>query len=185
MITHIRPWEIFRHLGKKSHDIHLTIPAHRGTESLTIMSIETILLVAMARIVEAKSILEVGTSLGYTALHLAMNTDAEIHTIDRDKKTHAFKGTFWESWINFINDDVSLVSPFPCDMVFCDCNYSPELTLKCTELAFACSPKVVAWHDYGNPEAPHQKETLGALAETMDIYHIEDTWVCCWLRGGL
>ena len=183
MMHHIRPWQLFRHLDDLDHSVQLMIPAYRGTQSLTIKSIETILLVAAARIVNAKSILEIGTSMGYTALHLAMNLSADIYTIDRERKPHAFAGTDCASRIKFIQSDVIAVDPFPVDMAFCDCNYSPALTLKCTDLAMACQPRVVAWHDYGNPESPLQKETLESLP--LDIYHVEDTWLVFWFAEGL
>ena len=186
MMHHVRPWEIFKKIEGKEHDVLLTIPSVRGTESLTIMSIETILLVAMARIVDAKKILEIGTSMGHTSLHLAMNTDADIWTIDMLRKPCVFEGTVWERKIRRITEDVLDVRSFDVDMVFCDCNYSKELTMGSTEFAFECQPKVVAWHDYGNEkDAPHQKETLDRVAEYQDIYHIEDTWLCCWFREGL
>lgn len=185
MIHHVRPWEIFKHLEGKDRHMHLVIPSVRGTESLTIMAVETQLLIAMARIVNVKSFLEIGTSMGYTALHLAMNTTAKVSTIDKEAKPCAFEDTRYKGAIDHIVRDVYDVKPFQNDMVFCDCNYSRELTLRCSELAFGCGPKVVAWHDYGNPEASHQKETLEILAQERDIYHIEDTWVCCWFKEGL
>jgi len=124
--------------------------------------------------------------MGYTALHLAMNLPAIIVTLDREVKPHAFDGTKWGSQIIFINKDICDVKLYlPRDMVFCDCNYSPELINRCTEIAKACSPRVIAWHDYGNPEAPWQEGVLDRLAESMELYHVEETWLVFWFEGGL
>ena len=186
MMHHIRPWEILRSLSPQSRDIRLTIPAHSGTESLTIRAIETILLVAAARIVKAWEVLEIGTSLGYTALHLAMNLpDTLIRTIDKERKPHAFEGTQWQRQIRFYELDVNSFVPGVADLVFCDCNYSPELINRCSEVAKACHPKVIAWHDYGNPEAPWQEGVLDKLAESMELYHVEETWLVFWFEGRL
>jgi len=190
MMHHIRPWQILRSLSPQSRDIRLTIPAHSGTESLTIRAIETILLVAAARIVRARDILEIGTSMGYTALHLAMNLPNTTHifTVDKEQKPHAFDGTEWRPRIHFINKDIERIIlefiPWQ-DMVFCDCNYSPELIARCTEVAQSCRPKVIAWHDYGNPEAPWQEGVLDKLSESMELYHVEETWLVFWFEGGL
>lgn len=182
-MRHIRPFQLFRLLGDDNH-AHLTIPTVPGTESLTIFSLETLLLIAIARITRARSILEIGTSLGYTSLHLAMNTAADISTIDIERKPTAFDNTIWDGRITRITQDVAQVASMPMDMVFCDCNYTLELCRKGSELAFACRPKVIAWHDFGNPESPGQITHMGELSKSHEIIHIEDTWLCLWFADG-
>jgi hypothetical protein len=182
MIHHIRPYRLFQYLGGDNH-AHITIPTVRGTESHTIFAIETLLLIAAARIVQAKTILEIGTSLGLTTMHLAMNIPAAISTIDIERKACAFEGTGWESSIRRITADIAEVEPFNNDMVFCDCNYTLDLCRMSSALAFACHPKVIAWHDYGNADCPDQFHNVQELSETHEIIHIEDTRLCFWFAA--
>lgn len=183
MMHHIRPWRIFQHLGD-DNEVSLKIPTMRGTESLTVMAIDTLLLIAISRIVQAKSILEIGTGLGYTALHLAKNTTAEITTIDENDMPGVLDGCdlLWK--IHRLTGDVSFVKPWPMDMVFCDINPDLELCRICTRLAFDCNPKVIAWHDYRNAVYPAQTENLDRLSEEVPIYHVEDTGMCFWFADG-
>jgi hypothetical protein len=183
MIIRIRPHQVFKHLGS-DNQAHITIPTVPGTESLTVFTIDTLLLIAAARMVEAKSILEIGTGLGYTSLHLARNTFAEVFTIDNERKPCVFEGTGWDRRIARMNADVKTFPPLPADMVFCDINPTVELCRACTDLAFACSPKVIAWHDFENVYYPAQTENLNALAMARDIYFVEDTRICLWFADG-
>lgn len=180
MIHNVRPHRVFQNLSKDNNHVHLTIPTISGVESQTINSLDTLLLIAVARIYEVESILEIGTSFGYTALHLSMNTSAAIATIDIEKKPAVFGGMGIERITAAIVD----VEPRPTEMVFCDCNYTSELCRQGTELAFACHPKVIAWHDFGNPLCPGQAQNIIELSQTRDIYHVEDTWMCFWFADG-
>lgn len=161
------------------------IPSHKGIESETIMSLELLILVAVARIIQAETILELGTSMGYTAYHLALNTPAQITTIDKERKDHVFKGTPEEAKIDFSQCDLNDWLPVPCDMVFCDVNYTPDTLAEATTIAFASFPRAVAWHDYGHPLIPHVKPFLDNLSEHRNLIHIEDSWLVLWFRDGL
>jgi len=183
MMHHIRPYRIFQHLGEDT-DVQLKIPTMRGTESLTVMAIDTLLLIAVARIIHAKSILELGTGLGYTALHLAQNTTADIITLDSENKPWVFCGTRWSESITTLTGSVEDINPNPVDMVFCDINPDLELCQICTRLAFDCKPKVIAWHDYRNAVYPAQTDNLDRLSQTHAIYHVEDTGMCFWFADG-
>lgn len=183
MIHRIRPHQVFKHLGS-NNEVHITIPTVPGTESLTVFTIDTLLLIAAARMVNAKSILEIGTGLGYTSLHLARNTQAEVFTIDNERKPCVFEGTGWHRRITRMNADVNTFPPLPADMVFCDVNPTLELCRTGSVLAFGCNPKVIAWHDFENKDYPAQTENIKELAETRDIYFIEDTRICLWFADG-
>lgn len=182
MMHHIRPWQLFQHLGDERR-VAYEIPRHKGTESLTIMALDTLILVAAARIAKVKTILELGTAMGYNALHLAMNLDASIVTVEREKIDFVFNPTGWD--ILPVTADLFDYQPAPFDMVFCDINYTPQTFQKEIDLAFACQPKVIGWHDYGHPFTPHVKTMLDGLSETRDLYHIEDSWTVLWFRDGL
>lgn len=183
MMHHIRPWRIFQYLGD-DNEVSLKIPPMRGTESLTVMAIDTLLLIAVARIIQAKSIFEIGTGLGYTSLHLARNTAAEIVTVDNRRLECVFDGTEWESRIIQVIGDIANAERMQADMVFCDINPDLDCCRISTRLAFDCTPKVIAWHDYRNAVYPAQTENLDQLAETHEIYHVEDTGMCFWFADG-
>lgn len=176
-MRHIRPWELFAHLGY-DREVVFRIPRHKGTESETVMSLETLLLVAAARIVDARTILEFGTCLGYNAMHLTLNTLATVHTVDRERRAHV-----QEQGIIFDVADIFTFGPREADMVFCDINYTPETVARCTELAFAADAKVIAWHDYGHPQLPHVAPYLDSIGK--DLIHVEDSWMVFWFREGL
>jgi len=182
MIQPVRPWQIFSKLGF-NNQVRLVIPTLPGRETESVMSLETELLIAVARIVRAKTILEIGTSMGYTSLHLAMNTWASIITVDKEHKPCAFEQTKWESRIKRVDSDIfDLNFSDPTDMVFCDVNYSAETVVRATSIAFGCDPKVVAWHDYSHPEVLAPKPILDALSESRDLIHVEDSSLVFWFK---
>lgn len=181
-MRNIRPWQLFEHLDG-NRDVVYRIPAHRGVDSMTIMSLETMLLVAASRMIDADTILELGTGMGYNAFNLARNTSADIETVDLERKPAVFERTEVSPRIDRITADIADVKPGPTDLVFCDINFTPETTARCTEIALGCSPKVICWHDYGHPNHPHVKEQLDAL--DLDLIHVEDTWMVFWFRNGL
>lgn len=182
MMHHVRPWQLFSHLNG-NRDITYRIPSHKGSESMTIMSLETLALISVVRMERIRSILELGTGLGYNTLHLALNSGARITTVDRERKPHVFADSGIVKFIESSIDDYSPRGVF--DLVFCDINFTPETTARCTKIAFAAAPRVICWHDYSHPDHPHVKDQLDALAETHDLIHIEDSWMVFWFRDGL
>lgn len=184
-MIHIRPWQFFEKFTGNV-DVIYRIPSHRGVVSETIMSMETMLLVVAARMIGARTILELGTSLGYNALQLARNTGALIETVDNMRRPWVFKGEECESQIaTFTTDLKDVVVQGHNDMVFCDINYTLDTITRSTDIAFACSPKVVAWHDYGHPLNPHVKPFLDKLSYTKELIHIEDSWIVFWFNDEL
>lgn len=180
MVKHIRPYRVFEKLGF-DNEAHLVIPSVPGTESLTVFSLETLLLIAVARIVKARSILEIGTSQGYTALHLAMNTKATITTVDIEQKRCIFEGTPYSSRISRVIGTAEAVKVLGFDMVFIDADHSYDAVRADTEVALSRNPKVIAWHDYGNPAEPGNTQFLDQLD---GIYHVEDSWICLRFQDG-
>lgn len=181
MLVHIRPWEIFEKLGD-DRQVSFRIPPGRGTETETVSSLDTLLLIAAARIVKAEIVLELGTGKGCTTLNLARNTDAFIHTCDKKQPERPE----WENRdllrIFSVESDLFNLHPTSADMVFCDINYTPESIAFATDLAFACDPKVIAWHDFN---LPHVAEHANDLSESTDIYHVEDSNMAFWFREKL
>jgi tRNA1(Val) A37 N6-methylase TrmN6 len=90
MIHHIRPWEIFKNLGA-DREVVLKIPNGSGTETETISSLDTLLLIAVARSSYIWTILELGTGYGYTAWHLTKNVSCSVLTVDKDYHPRARK----------------------------------------------------------------------------------------------
>ena len=184
MIRTVRPWRLFAHLTPSQRDVAYHIPERRGTDTETIMALETLLLISAIRIFEISSVLELGTGLGYNAMHLSMNTNAAITTVDKDHKPFIFE-RFANRQIEARQSDIFDLSPSPQDMVFCDVNYTLDTITAATSLAFKCNPRVVAWHDYGHPLNPHVKPFLDDLAESRDLVHVDDSWIVFWFRDKL
>jgi len=40
----------------------------------------------------------------------------------------------------------------------------------------------ILWHDYGNPDCLELKEYLDSLSETMEMFHVQDTWLCVYFH---
>jgi len=180
-MKHIRPWRLFNRLNG-NRDVTFHIPAISGGDSLTVSSLETLILVAAARIANVKSILEIGTSIGYNAYNLAKNLSAEITTVDiKNRSPRIFDHTPYRDRINAVVCDSALFEPRPFDMVFIDGDHSLEAVARDTELAMNCNPKVIAWHDYNNPD---DKDNIKPYLDYLDkdLIHIEDSWMVLWFR---
>lgn len=184
----IRPFQLFSKLGDAQRYVHFHIPEVSGVESLTVLSLDTMVLIAAARLAGAKSILEVGTSLGYSALHFALNLDAHITTVDIEANSnrifHNSRFAHTQRCITEITDDSRNVNPQPFDMVFLDANYSVDLFRANAELAFKCYPKVIAWHDYGCPRHQWITDELDTLSKERNLVHVEDSLVVLWIEEG-
>ena len=184
MIHTLRPWHIFERL--QENELRLLIPTVPSAVSHSVRMLETALLVAVARMARIQAILEIGTSHGYTTLHLARNTDARITTVDvAEPSIRVYKGEVEEPWITELCQDSKTLSIRNYEMVFVDGDHSTEGVREDTKLAFKCSPLVIAWHDYGNPTEPEVKPYLDKVSEAYDLYHVEDSWLCFWFREGL
>jgi hypothetical protein len=184
MMRHIRPFELFTKL-RGDRRVRYHIPEVAGVESLTVFALDTLVLIAAARAVKASRILEIGTAMGYNALHLALNLDASIVTVDIEDCPKPAWGQYPESAkIQSLVRDSATLEPSPYDMVFVDGEPTYEGFKRDTQLAFACSPTLVAWHDYGNPATPKRTEFFHELAEEKELIHIQDSWVVLWFENS-
>jgi len=43
-------------------------------------------------------------------------------------------------------------------------------------------PACILWHDYGNGEYKELTSYLDGLADTSDMFHVEDTMLCIWFN---
>lgn len=180
MTRTIRPWQLFAKLGS-DRDISYRIPSESGVVSGTVSSLDTLLMIAVIRIMKPKTLLEWGTGLGYNAYHLCRNTDISITTVDKDERPAAYLPEF-ASRVEQITCDVINFHPVRhYDMTFCDVNI-PGITEQCTEISQYINPKIMAWHDYGHPQVPHVKKYLDSL--DMPIIHVEDSLMAFWFRDG-
>ena len=50
----------------------------------------------LANLIKAENYLEIGTFTGYSALSMALNTNAHIYTVDKNEKTTNIAKDFWE-----------------------------------------------------------------------------------------
>lgn len=178
---HIRPWQLFSHLGP-ARDVFYRIPRETGKVSGTVSSLDTLLMIAAIRITKPKTLLELGTGLGYNAYHLCRNTDISIVTVDKDERPAAFLPEFADRVGRITMDVMNFHTSHQFDMTFCDVNI-PGVTERCTEISLSVNPMVMAWHDYGHPQVPHVKEYLDSLE--MPLIHVEDSLMVFWFRDGL
>ena len=84
-ITTIRPRQIFRLVEDKYPDINVELTITMPPSGIgSLLTLESSLLVALTKIIDAKHIFEIGTFTGNTSLLLATNTprDAIITTLD-------------------------------------------------------------------------------------------------------
>lgn len=85
-MNHIRPQKVFTLVDASlsARIVRIPIPSRRGLGGISLL--ETFLLVAASKIVDATRIFEFGTFMGSTTLNLALNLpdDARIFTLDLD-----------------------------------------------------------------------------------------------------
>lgn len=183
MIRTLRPYRLFEKLGD-DNTVTIKIPNIPGSESLTVLSLDTLILLSIARLSQAESILEIGTSRGYTTLNLAVNTSAEIWTVDIEWKPTVFVGDGRAVRIDRLigtSDDIG--GHF--DMVFIDADHSYEAVNKDTENALRLEANVIVWHDYNNPTEPDCTSYIDDFARTHDVIHFADSWIAVWAKDGL
>lgn len=171
MLT-IRPKEIFN----RAHPAPLLLDWPKGNPGCSIL--ETCLLIAAARIVNARRYFEFGTYLGRTSLNLMMNASPGSSLITLDlpapierpgnvvetdcMNAHfaagpmAFEGTIYEQRIKRVTADSrtwKYQGPKDVDFVFIDGGHDVETLEADTDNAFRMLKPggVIAWHDYGHP----------------------------------
>ncbi len=135
---------------------------------LGISLLETFLLIALGRLVNAGRMLEFGTHRGCTARALAYNIPAAwIDTVDL--ATCIFPG--FPRIKPFTVDSRTFVPPQKYDLIFVDGGHEQEIFENDTSVAFrAINPGgVIIWHDVGNPDFPHIEPTLSRNSKIVKV----------------
>lgn len=187
MTLNVTPAFVFDKLVEARGDsarygVSVPIPS-RGVELTTLL--ETYLLISLAKIADAKTILQIGTWKGATARNLAHNVPgAEIHTVDlnmglsRDSfdafpQIHAHEGH---------SNVIDLGAP-AFDFAFIDGGHDYTTVKVDTERTCALMNKggIVAWHDYRCPQWPGVTEYLDSKSipplGMRDLYYVEGTFL--------
>jgi hypothetical protein len=200
MVT-IRPKDIFN----RAPDRPLTLSWPTARPGIHIL--ETCLLVAAARIVDARKYCEFGTYLGQTTLNLMRNAhpDATITTIDlpapiehegaADQEVSdwhfaaprmMFEGTEYERRISrLLMDSRTWLygGPHDVDFVFIDGGHDfPTLDADTLNAFHMLKPGgVIAWHDYGNGDCQRLTEYLDGLEHP--CVHVAETMLVFHFDG--
>jgi methyltransferase family protein len=87
-MRHIRPYKIFTLLEAPAPEriVNVALPRRRGSGGTSLL--ETMLIIAATRIVDARRVFEIGTFLGSNTLNMALNLpdDAKVFTLDLDEQ---------------------------------------------------------------------------------------------------
>ena len=195
LVRRVRPGRVFELCGGV-----VSLPMPQSGDSMSVL--ETCLILAAARSVDARRYFEFGTYLGRTTLNLAMNAhqDARIFTFDLDSPVSqvyaedtrimhqhftaprmAFEGTEFAARIHRLYGNSLTWTPpssLPqMDFIFVDGGHDYDTVKADTEnaLKMLAPGGVIAWHDYNAPGYPDVSEYLDDLSEDLDIVHAEDT----------
>jgi len=196
-MRHIRPYQIFTLLDSSpaARVVSVKIPERRD-----ILTLETLLLLAIAKIINARRAFEFGTFYGSTTLNLAL-TIPKVYTLDlpRDESDAVlsqadapimrdhfertkmdFEGSSAEARITRLygNSREFNFSRWKewIDLVFIDGGHDIETVKADTAAALRMVTEngCIAWHDYANPDYPELTAFLGS----MDVFHVEETSLC-------
>jgi predicted O-methyltransferase YrrM len=203
MTHHIRPHKLFDlvHASVAQRIVQIKIPYR--TENWLI---ETFLLIAALRIVNAKYVFEFGTFRGATTLNLAMNMpEGEVYTFDIDPeiaptveqddlhrkimgqhieaRVMEFEEVPHSARINRLEGNSLTFDSSPyhrsMDLVFVDGGHDLRTLAADSANAFRMAPHgCIAWHDYGNPEYPDVQKYLDSMG--MPIFHVEESRLAFW-----
>ncbi len=208
----IRPWQVFTLLkpaGPPAHVVSAVMPSRRPVAGTTLL--EAFVMIAAIRAIEAHQVFEIGTFLGTNTLNFALNIPqyGRVFTLDLaepDEDTSmidlpAAKGHLaatvmdWEGH-EAANNITSLRGNSryfdfsqwrnSVDFVFVDGAHDEEAMRSDTRNALLMARKsrsCIMWHDYGNPACPAVTKVLDEMAETEELFSIEDTQLCMLLRG--
>lgn len=211
-MNEIRPYQLFRLFDAPANarDVRVQAPCRRGYGSLTLL--ETMVLLASLKAVEAKRVFEFGTFLGGTTLNLALNVpeDGQVFTLDleddakmdqhvedlritatrRAASNLDFKGSSVESKITELRGDSTKFDYRPwrnsIDLSFIDGGHDLTTVISDTANAFAMSkanaPSTILWHDYKNDAYPELSAYLDNLSQERTIFHVGDTMICVWFN---
>ena len=159
----VKPRQIFNLLPKVSAPVEIEMPhgPYADEAGMGITLLETFLLIAMARKVQARRIFEFGTHQGSTTRALAVNfPEADIITMDLKPCQRLPHNVFQR-----VGDSRTVTLPrihTRFDLIFVDGDHAEETFLNDTRLAhrILAPGGIIVWHDCGNPEFPHIEEFL-------------------------
>jgi len=180
-MIHIRPYQLFE---KVSGTMTVPIPKRSSRESQSVTLLETAVLISLVRLVNAKSLVEIGTCRGVTTLNLLINTDVQIISIDIERQPRDYDGTKYASRVSELLIDTKNFTPEPesTDFVFVDADHTMPAAMIDSKHAHSMARKCIAWHDYQNPLYPELAAYLNSIP---NLYHIEDTQIAFWLKDRL
>lgn len=197
----IRPYQIFARCPVNAREAAIKIPERKDLALL-----ETALLIAAMKDVNAHRVFEFGTYLGATTLNLALNLpdDGEIYTLDlpfgsrieqhpKDvplTQEHfaveklAFVGSRVERKIHVLKGNSLTVDlsrfRFSFDFIFIDGGHDPATVEADTTNALRMLRPggCIAWHDYKNPDYPELTAYLESLPQ--QPVAVGDTMLAFW-----
>lgn len=206
-IKTIRPWRIFNQVEAQGAErvAHVRIPQRRdpANNDRSLRLLETFLLIALLKLTKAERVFEFGTYLGSNALNLALNSDAEVYTLDLDLKSagnvtgrpedlectaerlKAGRRMEWEAFPGLkicpiLGDSTRMdLSAFfgKVDLVWLDGGRDERTICADAENALKMlrpdKLAVIGWHDY--QAIPELTHFLDVASLVSELYHIEDT----------
>jgi predicted O-methyltransferase YrrM len=168
----VKPREIFNRLPKSDELIRLPMPhGHYGDESnLGLTLLEIFILIALAKSVNARKVLEIGTYRGYTSNALALNLpNCKVTTLDISAQCEWYSTAV--EYLLIDSKRYRAVATF--DLIFIDGDHTPEGFA--SDIALAQSVRtphgIIVWHDCDHPLFPHIK----AFTETCGAFVVQDT----------
>ncbi len=170
-MIHVKPRAIFERLPRDP-DILLRVP-RMGEGGLTIL--ETAVLIAAARSINAQSIFEFGTFRGNTALNLARATGAHVWTLDLPEAMEAYPTRGEEECSKLglsFGAKACADHPYVTQLWGNSRDFSPERYLKSMDMVFIDGG---AWERW-NTDAENARKMLrsGGLIFWHDYEHIAD-----------
>lgn len=202
----IRPYQIFDRVPQSANGREATIKIPQRKD---LPLLETTLLIAALKSVNARRIFEFGTYLGRTTLNLALNSpdDAEVFTFDlppgEDIQQHpedvpftqehfavpalAFEGSRVESKITVVtgNSLTADLSRFNSSMDFIFIDGGHDLATVTADTSNALKMLrpggCIAWHDYKNYRYPELTQYLCTLPQKP--VSVGDTMLAFWFDG--
>jgi len=174
----VKPREIFNRLPKSDELIRVPMPhGYYERESLGLTLLEVFILIALAKSVKARTLLEIGTYRGYTSNALALNLPGcLVTTIDISPQVQ------WHSagvgYVIVDSKQYAPACPAVFDLIFIDGDHSPEYFSSDTKLAERLRSRqgIIVWHDCNNPLFPHITE----YAEKCGAFRVESTQLAVW-----
>ena len=174
----VKPREIFNRLPKSDELIRVPMPhGYYERESLGLTLLEVFILIALAKSVKARTLLEIGTYRGYTSNALALNLPGcLVTTIDISPQVE-----WHNSGVQYVIGDSKLYTerpPVSVDLIFIDGDHSPAGFSSDMKLAERLRSRqgIIVWHDCGSPQFSHIQE----FTEGCGAYTVQNTQLAVW-----